>query len=401
MLTIFYTPLAQVYRAANIADSLNDLQNFISDLIRTVEAVDTCMSQILFSSTLIVENSVPVDLQDTHAIVQAFIDLIQRHEQAFYSFVHQVHSKGEGLFNDFMQWIELFLTVLRDGLGEGLSVEFLLPHVGEEREQIISELDKVVLYHYKLKILYEEKLRRRFGRVQGDSMHLAADAEDAALQDLLDSVTGELNFGELASGDALDLAAQETDEECSSEDYSTSEDNSDESDSQTSTLENVPPESLPTSPLSAQTLHPYGSSTILRGRPPSPIRHSLTTDPRPRRSLSLKSVRSLISLNHGISSHRSTPPPVPPLPASVKSAASVYSNSIPQKPLPPRPLSQHYQERSSSRTLLPQRESRSQTPQRGQPPRRPKPIKQTVNPPDLQLIPQILPLFVEMVSAFH
>ncbi len=40
ILTIFYTPLAQVYRAANIADSLSDLQNFITDLIRTVEAVE-------------------------------------------------------------------------------------------------------------------------------------------------------------------------------------------------------------------------------------------------------------------------------------------------------------------------------------------------------------------------
>jgi len=40
ILTIFYTPLAQVYRAANIADSLSDLQSFIADLIRTVESVE-------------------------------------------------------------------------------------------------------------------------------------------------------------------------------------------------------------------------------------------------------------------------------------------------------------------------------------------------------------------------
>lgn len=37
ILTIFYSPLAQVYKAASIADSLGDLQNFINDLIRTVE----------------------------------------------------------------------------------------------------------------------------------------------------------------------------------------------------------------------------------------------------------------------------------------------------------------------------------------------------------------------------
>ena len=42
MVTIFYTPLAQVYKAANIADSLSDLQNFINDLIKTVETNEEC-----------------------------------------------------------------------------------------------------------------------------------------------------------------------------------------------------------------------------------------------------------------------------------------------------------------------------------------------------------------------
>jgi hypothetical protein len=40
IITIFYSPLAQVYRAASIADSLGDMQNFINDLIRTVEQVE-------------------------------------------------------------------------------------------------------------------------------------------------------------------------------------------------------------------------------------------------------------------------------------------------------------------------------------------------------------------------
>ena len=40
IITIFYAPLAQVYRAASIADSLGDLQNFMNDLIRTVESTE-------------------------------------------------------------------------------------------------------------------------------------------------------------------------------------------------------------------------------------------------------------------------------------------------------------------------------------------------------------------------
>ncbi len=40
IITIFYSPLAQVYRAASIADSIGDVQSFINDLIKTVEATE-------------------------------------------------------------------------------------------------------------------------------------------------------------------------------------------------------------------------------------------------------------------------------------------------------------------------------------------------------------------------
>lgn len=43
MITIFYAPLAQVYRAANIGDTLGDVQTFVNDLIKTVEEHQTCM----------------------------------------------------------------------------------------------------------------------------------------------------------------------------------------------------------------------------------------------------------------------------------------------------------------------------------------------------------------------
>lgn len=44
IVTIFYSPLMQVYRAANIADSLYDLQKFLDDLIKTVERAEECTS---------------------------------------------------------------------------------------------------------------------------------------------------------------------------------------------------------------------------------------------------------------------------------------------------------------------------------------------------------------------
>lgn len=40
IISIFYEPLAKVYRAANIADSIYDLQMFLNDLIKTVEEAE-------------------------------------------------------------------------------------------------------------------------------------------------------------------------------------------------------------------------------------------------------------------------------------------------------------------------------------------------------------------------
>ncbi|KAF7352768.1 PX-domain-containing protein [Mycena venus] len=298
---------AQVYRAASIADSLSDLQSFINDLIRTVEQSE--------------------DLEDPTRTVQAFIDLIERHEQSFYNFVHKVHSKGEGLFDSLMRWIELFLTVVREGLGDPISLEFLLPHTGKEREDILGEVDKVALYHYKLKVLYEDKLRRRFGKVQANVLQNDADAEDEATKALVDGVAEEINFGELIQGDAVDLAAEETDEENSTEE--SSEGNEEHKKTPMQTPRPIPPplqtQSTPQPHATQRTHHTPRHREADGTRTP--------TESRPR-SRSLKTSRSMTFIKEQLSqvslgrrSHES--PPVPPLPKSLAAAMS--------KPLPPSP----------------------------------------------------------------
>ena len=115
----------------------------MNDLIRTVEQTEECMWSFIHLSDSCTDVCGAVSQTDPAKTVQIFIDLIQRHEQSFYSFVHKVHSKGEGLFTGLMRWIELFLTLMRDGAGDRISLEFLLPHTGPEREDIIREVDAV------------------------------------------------------------------------------------------------------------------------------------------------------------------------------------------------------------------------------------------------------------------
>jgi hypothetical protein len=139
-----------------------------------------------------------VSQEDPGRTVQTFIDLVQRHEQAFYTFVHNVHSKGQGLFDSLMGWIELFLSYARVGL-QPLDLEFLLPAPGAERDRIMAEVDAVAQYHYRLKVAHEEKIRRRFRRE-------AAAEEEAAL---LDSVMASLSLDEGAMGEAGELNDEE------------------------------------------------------------------------------------------------------------------------------------------------------------------------------------------------
>ncbi|KAJ7179115.1 hypothetical protein C8R46DRAFT_625317 [Mycena filopes] len=396
IITIFYTPLAQVYRAASIADSLSDLQSFINDLIRTVE------------------HSEDSTQDDPKRTVQAFISLVERHEQSFYNFVHKVHSKGEGLFDSLMRWIELFLTVVREGLGGPISLEFLLPHTGQERQDILAEVDKVATYHYKLKVIYEDKLRRRFGKVQANAMQNDADAEDEATKALVDGVAEEINFGELIQGDAVDLAAEETDEESydeSSESESSSgsdESGSEEESSEESTQESVEQRTPVQKPLPGPPrVNPHHVHSPHHSQHVHRPREAADAPPTQRkRSLSLKTKRSMTfikdQLSIGRRSHDS--PPVPPLPRSLIAAMS--------KPLPPSPSPMSSGEQFASSPLSPSPLSPAPfTPTPYTPSTRPPPPPapkrrprrkgaETIKPPDLQHIPRLLPIFTEMMRPY-
>jgi len=160
--------------------------------------------------------------------VQMFMDLVGRHENAFYHFVHQVHSKGRGLFDDLMRWIELFVNLVRDGLPQPISLEFLLPHAGEERMVIMAEVDEIIEYHRKLKVAHHERLRKRVN--QGETT--GAD-EDAAF---VEGVMNNLNLGRVGD-DMDDLTAEQSDEDEPSDDENYAD----------------APESQPTSPSRERT----------------------------------------------------------------------------------------------------------------------------------------------------
>lgn len=349
--------------------------------------------------------------------MQAFIDLVQRHEQSFYHFVHKVHAKGEGLFDSLMRWIELFLTLIREGLGEPLSLEFLLPYTGSDRDDVLAEVDQLAMYHYKRKILYETKLRRRFGLAQGQDV----DAEEEATRILVDSVIGEIGFGGSVPGDADDVAAEDTDE--SDESPSAYESNTDD-DSDSYETSDDETASLASSP-GGQTITVVPQSTPLRvstpqvNRRPSPSTPAallISNGPRStpnaqrpkptairKRSLSLKSVRSMTFFSGGSKQNLASPaPPLPPMPKT----ANVLSKHLPALPATPNrilssPSVNELRPAASTKQGSPVRTSNSSHPGSPLKSKTKKAVKskETLKPPELKYIPQLLPLFVEMVRT--
>ncbi|KIY71442.1 hypothetical protein CYLTODRAFT_435231 [Cylindrobasidium torrendii FP15055 ss-10] len=432
IITIFYTPLATVYRAASIADSLGDLQAFINDLLKTVESVEE-LSQ-----------------EDPHRTVQAFIDLVQRHEQSFYNFVYKVHSKGESLFDSLMRWIELFITVLRDGIGGELSLEFLLPHLPEERRKILEEVDKVATYHYKLKIAHEDKVRRRFGRASGK-----ADSEEQEVEKMVENIVGELNFGDLVSGDVAELAAADSgsDETGSSDEEDEDEDEDDETDSSdegstqsgetTSSYETTSSEGQSRQPLRKPPLQPSRTMSFSSPPPQPHVRTmSLSAQSRPQQLPSspsstptLRKTPSSIfqDMKQAIARKKEDVPPVPPMPglARASTITAAVNKPLPMNPGFPRPsidstrslplanspsvksapptkqtfdLGRPTASRSStitpsrSNTIIPSRQDNSSAAPK-QAPRKARRKKEgeKIEAPDLEYIPTLLPIFKELI----
>lgn len=420
IITIFYAPLAQVYRAASIADSVGDLQNFINDLIRTVEQTED-LSQT-----------------DPTQTVQAFVDLVGRHEQAFYTFVHNVHSKGAGLFDGLMRWVERFLTIARDGVGADtavekavykISLETLLPAGDEERAAILEEVDKVARYHYALKVVHEERVRRQFWRSEaGGEKGSGEDADVATARQaeaFAHSVAREIGIGDFTSGSENEFSAgtdgeddedDEDDEEDETDDEEDSSEFETDSEEERETLEDsLPSKQLFPKPIASPTkaLAHSGSSgpaTISLTHSRQNTQPVLSRSPPPQqvrqRTFSLRSARSMTFSRDKDRGSRSSKesnevPPVPPLPPRF------------EKPLPPRPSN------PSANSSLPM--SRRQPTSEGQlsidgrassvpripasvhsrsspaPRRSKKNTSGRVQPPELKYIPLLLPVFVEMM----
>jgi hypothetical protein len=176
LFAIFYEPLAQVYKAANIGDTIGHVSEFIDDLIKTVDSLN---------------------VEDVSQSAQPFIQLVQRHEQQFYAFVHNVHAQDQShLFDDLLGYVNRLFTFVATGIPTRIDLDKITQEAGiTDVGALKKEIDAVCEYHRARK---ERHLERRRQKLMATS-----EVEEEALAFLP-------NSGEVVS--ALDDFAEITNE---------------------------------------------------------------------------------------------------------------------------------------------------------------------------------------------
>jgi hypothetical protein len=138
-IAVFYQPLAQVYRAADISTSIRHVAAFIDDLLNTIEQDDS---------------------------IQSFINLIMRHEQNFYDFVYKVHTQeASHVFDELIRYVDKLFTFMTQGIPGQVDLNQCIDQAGiqskELKDQLLTEIDSLCEYRYKQKMYRFERTRNK------------------------------------------------------------------------------------------------------------------------------------------------------------------------------------------------------------------------------------------------
>lgn len=148
-IAVFYQPLAEVYKAADIGTTLRHVSDFLDDLILVIDELKTRETTDSVSVT-----------------VQAFIDLVGRHEQHFYDFVHNVHSQeASKVFDELIHYVDGLFTFMAQGIPGKIDMNHGVERAGlttrKELEILEYEIDSICEYRYKQKMYRFERTKRK------------------------------------------------------------------------------------------------------------------------------------------------------------------------------------------------------------------------------------------------
>lgn len=147
-IAVFYQPLAEVYKAADIGTTIRHVSAFLDDLIQVIDQLKQ------------------VEQNDVSDTIQLFIDLVARHEQHFYDFIHNVHSQeASKVFDELIQYVDKLFTFVAHGIPGKMDINHCIERAGfksrKELELLEQEIDSICDYRYKQKMYHFERTRRK------------------------------------------------------------------------------------------------------------------------------------------------------------------------------------------------------------------------------------------------
>ncbi|KAG2236713.1 hypothetical protein BDF21DRAFT_374185 [Thamnidium elegans] len=145
-IAVFYQPLAEVYKAADIGTTIRHVSTFLDDLIQVIK-----------------QDKEGYNVSDT---IQLFIDLVERHEQHFYDFVHNVHSQeASKVFDELIQYVDKLFTFFAHGIPGKIDMNYCIERAGYESSTDLKlledEINSICDYRYRQKMYHFERTRRK------------------------------------------------------------------------------------------------------------------------------------------------------------------------------------------------------------------------------------------------
>ncbi|KAI8064230.1 hypothetical protein BC940DRAFT_306481 [Gongronella butleri] len=109
--TMMYEPLAHVYQAADLGTTLGHVQSFMNDIDHLIDLVEkqTADQQHQGHANVHVNDS-----ENGEIGFQAFLQVVDRHQDAFYQFVRKVHTQTKSpFFTDLIDYVDQWLARLK------------------------------------------------------------------------------------------------------------------------------------------------------------------------------------------------------------------------------------------------------------------------------------------------
>lgn len=134
LFTMFYRPLASLFRNSHVDVAFKSFQRFMDDL---VELMDGLINEIY--------------IMDSGKIVDMIMKVIEKHEDEFYNFLHQVYvNDKEKIFENLIIWINnilKFLRIAKTGSSKYSRVDFdsvILRSEDVDNDELLHELDAII-----------------------------------------------------------------------------------------------------------------------------------------------------------------------------------------------------------------------------------------------------------------